>query len=183
MVVADLFSRQCKPWQAITQKLVELIHEAAAITFNKLLAEICDTNTKKRLMKGIIQPSLHALRQKLQSHVDKLLEPHLQVHPITYNKYLTDTVQQIQYDRHKRKFDSTAFQMCEYNTETASARRETSLFLRPLLQSLLEATKPGNADSHAADVTSAYYKVSSTLHIALSLKLTPSSSGCAAEVR
>ncbi|KKY37778.1 putative interferon-induced gtp-binding protein mx [Diaporthe ampelina] len=113
MVVGDLFSRQCKPWQAISQKLVELIHEAAAITFNKLLSEICDANTKSRLMKGIVQPSLHVLRQKLQSHVAELLEPHLSVHPITYNEYLTDTVQKTQRDRHKRKFDNTALEFVD----------------------------------------------------------------------
>ncbi|KAH8776538.1 P-loop containing nucleoside triphosphate hydrolase protein [Diaporthe sp. PMI_573] len=162
MVVGDLFSRQCKPWQAITQKLVELIHEAAAITFNKLLSEICDANTKNRLMKGIIQPKLHDLRQQLQNHVAELLEPHLSVHPITYNEYLTDTVQQIQGDRHKRKFDATAIKMCKYDTETALDVPSTSVSLGYLLRSLLEATKPNPreyAASLAADVTAAYYKV------------------------
>lgn len=182
MVVGDLFSRQCKPWQAITQKLVELIHEAAAVTFNKLLSEICDANTKNRIMKGIIQPSLHDLRQRLQSHVAKLLEPHLQVHPITYNEYLTETMRQTQDDRHKRKFDAKALEMCDYDTETASARNETSVFLRPLLQSLLEATKPSNADSLAADVTAAYYKVSSISNAVLLPELTVSTLGRAEEV-
>lgn len=162
MVVGDLFSRQCKPWQAITQKLVELIHEAAAVTFNKLLSEICDANTKNRLMKGIIQPTLHDLRQKLQSHVAELLEPHLSVHPITYNEYLTDTVQQIQGNRHKRKFDATAMKWCKYDTNTAIDTPGTNVSLGPLLRSLLQATKPNPreyAASLAADVTAAYYKV------------------------
>lgn len=176
MVVGDLFSRQCKPWQAITQKLVELIHEAAAITFNKLLSEICDANTKNRLMKGIIQPTLYDLRQKLQSHVAELLEPHLSVHPITYNEYLTDTVQQIQGDRHKRKFDATAIKVCKYDTNTALDMPATSVSLGPLLRSLLEATKPNPreyAASLAADVTAAYYKVRSDCGPVLFQKLTP----------
>lgn len=163
MVVGDLFSRQCKPWQAITQKLVELIHEAAAITFNKLLSEICDANTKNRLMKGIIQPTLHDLRQKLQSHVAELLEPHLSVHPITYNEYLTEKVQEIQSARHKRKFDITADRICGYDTDTAVGVCD-DVDLGRLLPALLEITKPNPqeyAASLAADVTAAYYKVRS----------------------
>jgi hypothetical protein len=185
MVVGDLFSRQCKPWQAITQKLVELIHEAAAITFNKLLSEICDANTKNRLMKGIIQPKLHDLRQQLQNHVAELLEPHLSVHPITYNEYLTDTVQQIQGDRHKRKFDATAIKMCKYDTETALDVPSTSVSLGYLLRSLLEATKPNPreyAASLAADVTAAYYKVRSDCKTMFLLKLTPFTTGCSEKV-
>lgn len=174
MVVGDLFSRQCKPWQAISQKLVELIHEAAAITFNKLLSEICDANTKSRLMKGIVQPSLHVLRQKLQSHVAELLEPHLSVHPITYNEYLTDTVQKTQRDRHKRKFDNTALEVCKYTTDTAPST-PTNVSLRPILQWLLEATQPNPRDyaaSLAADVTAAYYKVNRNLTFIPFLELT-----------
>ncbi|KAK0107205.1 hypothetical protein ONS95_003907 [Cadophora gregata] len=34
LVVGDLFSRQCKPWESITQDLAEQVHEAAATTFN-----------------------------------------------------------------------------------------------------------------------------------------------------
>lgn len=138
-----------------------MIHEAAAITFNKLLSEICDANTKGRLMKGIVQPSLHILRQKLQSHVAELLEPHLSVHPITYNEYLTDTVQKTQCDRHKRNFDNTALAVCGYTTDTAPSTAIT-MALRPILRSLLEATQPNPKDyaaSLAADVTAAYYKV------------------------
>lgn len=180
MVVADLFCRQCKPWQAITQKLVELIHEAAAITFNKLLSEICDANTKNRLMRGIVQPSLYILRQKLQAHVAELLEPHLSVHPITYNEYLTDTVQQTQRDRHKRKFDATALAACKYTTDTAPAVPATPVSLGPLLQSLLKATQPNPreyAASLAADVTASYYKVRFKWKIINLLNLTFSKPG------
>ncbi|KAG6361682.1 hypothetical protein INS49_009909 [Diaporthe citri] len=121
MVVSDLFSRQCKPWQAISQNLVERIHEAAAITFNKLLSEICDVNTKTRLMKGMIQPSLYLLRKNLKDTVAELLQPHLSIHPITYNEYLTEAVQKIQGDRHKRKFDRASFESCGWDTETVDA--------------------------------------------------------------
>lgn len=165
MVVSDLFSRQCKPWQAISQNLVELIHEAAAITFNKLLSEICDANTKTRLMKGMIQPSLYLLREDLKDTVAELLQPHLSIHPITYNEYLTEAVQKIQGDRHKRKFDRASLESCGYDTDTVDVG-EYEIYLSLLLQSLLKATAPNPkeyAASLAADVAAAYYKASGFL--------------------
>ncbi|KAK2599466.1 hypothetical protein N8I77_011220 [Diaporthe amygdali] len=162
MVVSDLFSRQCRPWQCISQNLVELIHEAAAITFNKLLSELCDENTKTRLMRGMIQPSLYRLRQNLKNTVAELLDPHLSIHPITYNEYLKEVVKDIQGSRHKRNFDHTAYMNCGTDTETTEPGTYVDIALRNLLQSLLKATEPNPreyAASLAADVAAAYYKI------------------------
>lgn len=185
MVVSDLFSRQCKPWQAITQNLVELIHEAAAITFNKLLSEICDGNTKTRLMKGMIQPSLYLLRENLKDTVTELLQPHLSIHPITYNEHLTEAVQKIQGDRHKRKFDRASFEACGWDTDNADIG-ECDVLLSKLLQSLLAVTTPNPkeyAASLAADVAGAYYKASCSLAGQRVLRLTLFDLGRAEQVR
>lgn len=161
LVVADLFTRQCKPWELITQNLVERIHEAAATHFHKLVSEICDSNTKSRLMKGHIQPALHRLRQDLKDKVDELLEPHLSIHPITYNDYLTITVQEIQTKRHDRKFNALSKAACGYTAETAPARAD-HVALSSLLRSLKVGTRPdveAYSASLAADVAAAYYQV------------------------
>ncbi|OTB09886.1 hypothetical protein K445DRAFT_323530 [Daldinia sp. EC12] len=161
LVVGDLFSRQCKPWEMITQNLVEQIHEAAASTFNRITAEICDNNTKTRLMKHHIQPALHRLRGDLKDKVEELLEPHLSIHPITYNDYLTETVQHIQTKRHDRKFDNLSKEACGYTTKTAAAQA-TTVALRELLIHLQRGTRPNVEEysaSLAADVAAAYYQV------------------------
>lgn len=163
MVVGDLFSRQCKPWKAISQNLVELIHEAALSTITKLLLEICDENTKNRLMKGVIQPSLYKLRQELQDQLSGFLEPHLSIHPISYNADLIDKVQAIQAKRHQRKFDQAAAASCGFDTQTAEDTEYTEVLLQKLLQDLLKATEPNVQEysaSLALDVSEAYYHVS-----------------------
>lgn len=185
MVVSDLFSQQCKPWQAISQNLVELIHEAAAITFNKILSDICDANTKTRLMKGMIQPSLYHLRKDLKDTVAELLQPHLSIHPITYNEYLTEAVKNIQGDRHKRKFDRASFRSCGWDTETVGVG-ERSIELSSLLQSLLATTAPDPkkyAASLAADVAAAYYKASIFQTDSCVLRLTSFCLGRAEQIR
>lgn len=160
LVVGDLFSRQCKPWDAITQNLVEQIHEAAANNFLKIVTEICDENTSSRLMKGHIQPALHLLRQDLKNKVDELLEPHLSIHPITYNDYLTDTVKDIQTKRHDRHFDALSRTTCGYTSKDAPT--EFDINLRQVLFALKKGTRPNVEEysaSLAADVAAAYYQV------------------------
>lgn len=162
MVVADLFSRQCKPWQKITRNLVQRIHEAASVTFAKLVSTICDTNTTQRLLAGLIQPSLRALREQLESQVDEFMEPHLSVHPISYNEYLVDFVQEIQAKRHKRKFDRAALTIVKVDTNTVSCGDYDKVALKSLLGTLLCETEPNVREysaSLAADVAAAYYKV------------------------
>lgn len=172
LVVGDLFSRQCKPWEPITQNLVEQIHEAAASNFNKIVSEICDENTRSRLMKGHIQPALYRLRQDLKDKVDELLKPHLSIHPITYNDYLTETVQKIQTERHDRRFDEISEEVCGYISKTAPTCAEVNL--NQILTSLKVDTRPDVEEysaSLAADVAAAYYLVSNPLCLIYLLKL------------
>lgn len=141
---------------------MELIHEAAAVTFNQIVSKICDENTRKRLMKGMIQPSLYKLREQLKNKVDEFLEPHLSVHPISYNEDLVSFVQETQAKRHKRKFDRVAKLACGYDTETVGPGLYKDIALQNLLESLLEETEPDVREysaSLAADVAAAYYQV------------------------
>jgi hypothetical protein len=159
MVVGDMFSRQCKPWMAITRTLVENIYTAAVTTFSKMISEICDHNTTTRLLKGLIQPSLHVLREKLAQKVDELLRPHIAIHPITYNDDLTSSVQNIQTARHHRAFDV----LCD--KIFGRHRRKNNIGgveLDENLTRLKEKTEPNVEEysaSLAADVAAAYYQV------------------------
>lgn len=113
-------------------------------------------------MKGIIQPSLYSLREKLKDMVAELLEPHLSIHPITYNDYLTETVQEIQTNRHKRKFDQVSRGVVTVDTTTVNSKAYHDVPLRNLLLSLLQATTPDVREYSAslcADVAEAYYTV------------------------
>lgn len=114
-------------------------------------------------MKGIIQPSLYKLRQQLKDRVEEFLEPHLSVHPISYNEDLVNFVQKTQAERHKRKFDRVAMEACNYDTNTiTTGALYDEVPLGRLLHSLLEETEPDVREysaSLAADVAAAYYEV------------------------
>lgn len=113
-------------------------------------------------MKGIVQPALYKLRQNLKDTVVELLGPHVSIHPITYNESLTDSVQETQGNRHKRKFDAMARSVVKVDTDTATSASYERVDLRTLLTSLMDMTKPDPreyAASLCADVSAAYYKV------------------------
>jgi GTP-binding protein EngB required for normal cell division len=166
LVVGDLFSRQCKPWAAITQNLVEKVHAAASETFDKMITQICDQNTKSRLMSHHVQPALYKLRKDLKMKVDEFLKPHMSIHPITYNDYLTQTVTDIQTDRHNRAFDSLSLKVCGLTTETADDMETYDVKMKKLLTRLKKGTAPDVEEytaSLAADVSAAYYQVKDTV--------------------
>lgn len=90
-----------------------------------------------------------------------MLKPHLSIHPITYNDYLTDSVQEIQAARHDRAFDILSKESCGYTSESVD-KDEVTVDLEDLLTILKDGTRPNVEDysvSLAADVAAAYYKV------------------------
>ena len=168
LVVGDLFSQQCKPWENITLDMVQTVHEAAAEAFKEMVSTICDTNTTTRLTTHRIQPTLHRLRKNLKAKVDDLLVPHLSIHPITYDDYLTESVSEIQRNRHNLKFDKVSLEYCGHSVESADEAAAVDngkyprVNLQELLKTLRDATEPDveqDSASLAADVAAAYYKV------------------------
>ncbi|KAI1407196.1 hypothetical protein F5Y13DRAFT_195607 [Hypoxylon sp. FL1857] len=124
-----------------TRSSLEQIHEAAATNFNKISSTV------------------------LKEKADKLLEPHLSTHPITYNNYLTETVQDIQAERHNRKFDELSLSGCGYTSQSAPDAKmdiDDDLDPKERLSTLKKETQPDVEEysaSLAADVVAAYYQV------------------------
>ncbi|KAM7189858.1 P-loop containing nucleoside triphosphate hydrolase protein [Naviculisporaceae sp. PSN 640] len=166
LVVGDLFSQQCKPWENITNHMVEEIHKAATETFREIVSEICDNNTAQRLMKHHIQPSLHILRKDLKDKIDELLLPHLSVHPITYNDYLQDSVNKIQTKRVNRKINDLSISILGLNPQDPFGHSRSSSHEDGKVRAFIDGIKREFAPdveaysaSLAADVAAAYYTI------------------------
>lgn len=164
LVVGDLFSQQCKPWENITQHMVEEIHKAAAETFREIISDICDTNTAERLLKHHVQPTLHLLRKELKEKIDELLLPHLSIHPITYNDFLQASVNEIQTERVNRKIQAlstTHLQLVPenpYERESDFNISEVLSFIEGIKQEFAPDVE-AYSGSLAADVAAAYYVI------------------------
>ncbi|RYO80007.1 hypothetical protein DL766_000532 [Monosporascus sp. MC13-8B] len=122
----DAFERRLR---ANVQKILTDYAEKMRVDGHALeiVEDYCDPNTKSRLMKGLVRPSLHCLRQDLKDKVDEFLKPHLTVHPITYNDWLVRKVQEVQEERHNRNFDLLSQQLCAATAETAPESKQIAL--------------------------------------------------------
>ncbi|KAK6836336.1 hypothetical protein PG987_006831 [Apiospora arundinis] len=159
LIVAELFSKQCKPWKDLVMNLSDRILASSLTTLSAALHYIVDDNTAESLLQEVVGPSMENLKAELNTKVEEILEPHILGHPITYNHYLTENVQKVQAVRTRRKL--------EYQFKAAlgdDLNRHTSHYFNPqsLLDNILSNSEPDMDNvscSMAADMMEAYYKV------------------------
>ncbi|KAK5111169.1 hypothetical protein LTR85_012251 [Meristemomyces frigidus] len=160
LIIGELFKEQCRPWATHVAKAKEDIVQAAYST----MATIVDHTTVADTADGIsqlINQGVDTLRFDLDQKVGQLLEPHFDVHPITYNHYLTDNVQKAQSDRRRRGFEQTLKDHFDVDD-----LEETSRYpVRPhellnLFDRQTESDMESYASNLAVDYMQAYYKVS-----------------------
>jgi hypothetical protein len=98
----------------------------------------------------------------LATKIREILEPHISGHPITYNHYLTETVQKLQANRNRRELEKRLKGF--FNQDVDSTERYLYVNLESLFDTLILHTKP-NMDkffcSLATDMMEAYHKISS----------------------
>lgn len=100
LIVSDLFGEQCEPWRKIARHLAENILEAAHLTTQLIVEHITASDVAEGVLK-LVRQEIEGLKVELDAQVEALLASASQ-HPITYNPQLTENVQRIQQDRHKR---------------------------------------------------------------------------------
>ncbi|KAH6856208.1 P-loop containing nucleoside triphosphate hydrolase protein [Chaetomium sp. MPI-CAGE-AT-0009] len=146
LIVAELFSDQCKPWQGMVRNLLERTFQSAAKMIECALHHVADRDTTESLLRAV---------------ADEILEPHLSGHPITYNHYLTDNVQKAQADRRRHQMENRLkvfFNSDRIPTGVANHKFD----MHSLLNDLATNTEP-DMDTYsctmAVDTMEAYYKV------------------------
>ncbi|KAK8062886.1 hypothetical protein PG997_014983, partial [Apiospora hydei] len=166
LIVAELFSKQCKPWEGLVVDLSERILASSLTTVSAVLRYVVDEDTAESLLREVVGPSLEKLRESLSTKVQEILEPHVSGHPITYNHYLTENVQKAQKARHRRELE---IQLKDFFNIDEDAKDESGDFrinrtfnLKPLVGTVLFGSEPDMdtlSCSMAIDMMEAYYKV------------------------
>lgn len=165
LIIGELFTDQCRPWRGIAEALTNDILEAVYWTTQAILNHVAVPEVVDGILK-IINTAIDKLRVDCKDKVTELLTPHESGHPITYNHYLTDQVQNAQSDRLKKVFrknitealGSEAFTANLYSTNTAINH------LLNLLVISSEANMERQGAAQAVDYMQAYYKVSFPRH-------------------
>ncbi|TLD22372.1 hypothetical protein PspLS_07751 [Pyricularia sp. CBS 133598] len=159
IIVQDLFKEQCQPWKAIVKDTTNSVVAAVTTTAMSILNHVALPKTVSGIS-AIVDEGIGSLRVELEAKVVELLKPHYEGHPITYNHYLTDTVQKVQAERRRRNLEkflqsnSTLRQMKE-------SYQGFSFTMVVDLLSKLETIEPDmeqQASGLAVDYAEAYYK-------------------------
>jgi GTP-binding protein EngB required for normal cell division len=163
LIVAELFSNQCKPWQGMVRHLLERTFQSAARMIECALHHVADGETTESLLRAVVNPSMESIKRGLRNKADEILEPHLSGHPITYNHYLTDNVQKAQAERRRHQMENrlkSFFNSDRIPTGVANHKFD----MHSLLNDLATNTEP-DMDTYsctmAVDTMEAYYKVRS----------------------
>lgn len=163
MIITELFRDQCQPWKKIVGDCTAEIIRAVHRVIDDILEHVSAGETTEGIRRDIINPKMEILTQNLQEKVSEILSPHYSGHPITYNHYLTATVQKVQEKRYLNAIE-TALRSSggpqhagHYNFNIDYGR-----MARAVAQHT-ERDMERVASSQAVDYMEAYYKVSVVL--------------------
>lgn len=160
LIVGDLFVEQCEPWRKITRALVEEVLEAAHQTNQLVIMHVAADDVVTEVLR-FVHEKIEELKVKLDAKIDELLVSATQ-HPITYNRQLTENVQQAQQARHKRAIKQligNVFGPQHFN----DVDRKINLNPVHLVDLLAQGLEPNMelfGSSTAVDYMEAYYKAS-----------------------
>ena len=165
LVISELFAEQCKPWESIVVGVKEEILHAIDEVTNAIVNHVAVDESASGIF-SIISTVGGKFRSDLASEIKKLLEPHLNRHPITYNHYLIDSVVKAQEDRRCEKL-SKAFEDF-VGFENFKKGKRVEMYPYELFNKLKRRTQVDMqlyAGELAADYMEAYYKVSRSVFL------------------
>ncbi|KFA70860.1 hypothetical protein S40288_09894 [Stachybotrys chartarum IBT 40288] len=158
LVVGELFSAQCAPWETLAKKYLDIILRCVKVSLLTILQYVADEEISARLAARFLDPSMVSLEACIATKLAQLLKPYISGHPITYNHYLTENVQKAQQKRHEAKLKQVLEPfMNPESTKSQNIDSPTRMFCE-----LKKATEPNMenfASINATDVMEAYYKV------------------------
>ena len=168
MVVSDLFFEQSSPWEKLARAHIAQVISAARTFLRHLTSHVSDNSTCGTLFQILVEPALERISKDVKSKTADLLASHQRGHPITYNHYFTETMQQVRRERSTAELTSIIQDVFDVDSlHPAGQSRYVETDYRPLLNALVAHNNPDlnqYACSEALDCMQAYYKVSRYLH-------------------
>jgi GTP-binding protein EngB required for normal cell division len=165
LVVGELFNEHCKPWKGLAAHLIDDIFRSVQLASDVILQHVAARDTLDGIRLEITNPELKKLQEHLLRKVEELLAPHSDLHPITYNNYLTESVKNIQNRRKRRAINEAIQSTLGHSVETFQERYVSQSDVSSLFKALVEGTGEEDmercASMTAIDYMEAYYKVSS----------------------
>jgi GTP-binding protein EngB required for normal cell division len=161
LIIGELFTEQCQPWRSLAMNAKDTILLAVYQVIQAILDRIAAEETLDGIFR-IVSKGMDTLKKDLDQKVVELLDPHYHSHPITYNHYLTDTVQKAQSERRRCDLKKSLEQF--FGAESFNNKQEKVEMVPQQIFSLFEERIEIEMERYASelmvDYMQAYYKVS-----------------------
>ncbi|KAF2716113.1 vacuolar sorting protein [Polychaeton citri CBS 116435] len=155
ILIGQLFRELSRPWFQHSRAHVNSVWLSARTTVLSILEVVAEDQVRDACMRSVIDLELEEMQKAAEERLNEYMQE-FRRQPITYNHYLTETVQAVRYERERD--EATA--RCQKLLETR--RQLTLLDVRLIVDTLVQRREP-NMDNLAAqdlaDYTKAYYKV------------------------
>lgn len=165
LIVNDLFVEQCTPWKKIAMQLAEDILEAVEVTTALIIGQIAASEVSNGVLE-LVRREVNSLEEKMKAQITTLVESAAR-HLITNNSQLTQTVQRIQQERHKRATITLINGMFGQNRFDGSDKKISinPLELLNMCQEGFESNMERFGSTLAVDYMKAYYKARYNLQL------------------
>ncbi|KAL1897943.1 hypothetical protein Sste5346_003795 [Sporothrix stenoceras] len=154
MVVSDLFRDQSKNWRGMAEVCAESILRSCFHAIAAALRYITIEDTAQKILQFRLDPTMKKLKSDIMDEIGKLTVSNTKGHPISYNHYLTETVQKVRIERLEKKLSAVLQSQTEKQATFVG-----DLSLANIATSLTEPDIERVAASDAVDCMEAYYKV------------------------
>ena len=162
LIIRELFYEQSKPWKQLVGLCCESILAAVEFCVESVINRTTDDFTKDALLREIIDPAMADRKERLDVKIAEIMKPHLEGHPITFDRYFTDTILEARQEhtrKNQEKNLNTFFGLAPGTKGVeVKAKFSTSEFLDALAQRSRKDMDEF-ACSEATDCMLAYYKV------------------------
>ncbi|KAK3670781.1 hypothetical protein LTR78_009353 [Recurvomyces mirabilis] len=167
LLIADLFQEQCSLWPDLLREYLRSVSAVTQGFVRSVVRHLAQDEVAEKVLDAVIEPSMTDRISRMTQKGENIILSYQKGHPITYNHYFTETIQNVRAKRMEsdlterlRKF------MGNHDVEDIEELSFTKLKKSSLISALSirnEHDMDSYAGAEAVDCMLAYYKVAMKL--------------------
>lgn len=166
LIVGDLFFEQADPWEKLAERHLRKVWNATRAFLEMVVSHLTDETTAEVILDEVVAPEMESRWTDLEAKLQELITPYQKEHPITYNHYFTETIQNMRHRRMEEEVSrrlSTLYGVKQITSlEELPARKVKTTSLVTALSRRNETDMDRYASSEILDCMMAFYKVKLT---------------------
>ena len=167
MLISQLFANQSKFWDGIAHDHIDAVANICQNFVLHVLTTVASSDVKRKIVAITVVPALKTAYEAAKSELNLIIEDKKR-HPMTYNHYFTDTIQNNRKERYIRMMTDAASRATVSIPEKTTPQGggfEMRKYVSPSMLSseanrIIERDMERYSAEQALDAHEAYYKVS-----------------------